>query len=195
MRTGYTPNTGFTDFTVKLAAQIMRQGIRSSEIEIMVTTIAKFIIRFFVAQTDAGQITFTMTGTDTLQLPVHIISDSSSSQIPCQGNVIPLTRQQQLLFTGIGKFPVRGLHLQLLVRKVSITDTHLEIHLNPHNRGYFRLEAIHPYNRFHRHGTQVIHNISCRTALIKSRNGDVDILQVYCRGYGTGATHQIIHGT
>ena len=90
----------------------------ATEVEIVISTISKFIIRHFITQTDASQVTFTMIGTNALQLPVYIISDSLSSQIPCQRHMIPFTGLQLFGLARFGKFTKSCLYLQLLAREV-----------------------------------------------------------------------------
>ena len=110
-----------------IAAAAAREGKSLDEVADIVQRYADSMASVTVKSTDAthpqngtncSQIAFPMNVANALQLSIHIESNSGISQIPCQSNVIPLTWQQQFLFTGFREFTECTLYLQLLIREV-----------------------------------------------------------------------------
>ena len=110
----------------------MRLSVRTSEIEIKVTAIACVIIRQLIPQTNGCYITLAVSFFPALQFSVHIESNHLRIQIPRQCDVIPLSCLKLEFFVGSRKFTHRGLNLQLLTRKVNISQTHTQILLDTH---------------------------------------------------------------
>ena len=124
----------------------MRLSVRTSEIEIKVTTITCVIIRQFIPQTNGCYIALAVSFFSALQFSVHIESNHLRIQIPRQCDVIPLSRLKLEFFVGSRKFTHRGLNLQLLTRKARISQTHTQILLDTHYGGNicFIIKLVNP---------------------------------------------------